>query len=162
MVLIRIKLTLAYVWYECVWRAKIRSFRMHLSHNPNPTHRVAYTCQSHFFHINTTSFPFYLAYYLYALSWDSIPLALSSSTVCCSTEKPSSSCTFLGFPASCAYFKPFQKWLYDFERHIFTLRDSYTTITKGENMYWCSKRQHNALRSGGCKLLNRIMMCKLC
>ncbi len=39
-------------------------------------------------------------------------------------------------------------------RSIFSLRDSYITITKGENIYWCSRRQHNALRAGGCKLLN--------
>ncbi len=37
----------------------------HLPHNPNPTHRVAYTRQSPFLRINTTSFRFYLAYYLY-------------------------------------------------------------------------------------------------
>ncbi len=34
--------------------------------------------------------------------------------------------------------------------HWGQLRDSYTTITKGENIYWwCSRRQHNALRAGG-------------
>ncbi len=35
----------------------------HLHHNPNPTHCVAYTHQSKFLRINTTSFCFYLAYY---------------------------------------------------------------------------------------------------
>ncbi len=45
---------------------------MHLPHNANPTHRVAYTCQSPFFHFNVTSFHFYLAYYLYTLSWDRV------------------------------------------------------------------------------------------
>ncbi len=41
------------------------------------------------------------------------------------------------------------------------LRDSYKTITKSENIYWCSRRQHSALRARGCKLLNRMMMmCK--
>ncbi len=32
--------------------------------------------------------------------------------------------------------------------HRGQLRDSYTTITKDENIYWCSRRQHNALRAG--------------
>ncbi len=41
-------------------------------HNPKPTHRIAYTCQSPFLHINTTSFCFYLGYHLYALSWDRV------------------------------------------------------------------------------------------
>ncbi len=39
-----------------------------IPHNPDLTHRIAYTCQSPFLRINTTSFHFYLAYYLYALS----------------------------------------------------------------------------------------------
>ncbi len=37
--------------------------------------------------------------------------------------------------------------------HEGQLVDSYMTITKGENIYWCSRRQHNASRAGGCKLL---------
>ncbi len=28
------------------------------------------------------------------------------------------------------------------------MRDSCTTTTKGENVYWCSRRQHNALETG--------------
>ncbi len=28
-----------------------------------------------------------------------------------------------------------------------------------QTIYWCSRRQHNALRARGCKLLNRMMMC---
>ncbi len=80
-------------------------------------------------------------------------LVLSSSTACCSSEKSSSSCTFFAFPASSAYLNPFQHWLYDFEIHLLTLRTiEGITITKGENMYWCSRRTHNALRDGGCKL----------
>ncbi len=41
--------------------------------------------------------------------------------------------------------------------HWGQLRDSYTAITKVGNIYWCSRRQHNALRARGCKLLNRMM-----
>ncbi len=47
----------------------ICSFRihtMHLPHNPNPTHCVAYTRQSQFLRINSTSC--YFAYNLFALS----------------------------------------------------------------------------------------------
>ncbi len=64
----------------------------------------------------------------------------------------SSSCTFFGFPASSACLNPLQHWLYDFEIHLLTqLRESCITITKGENMYWCSRRPHNAIRDGwGC------------
>ncbi len=82
-------------------------------------------------------------------------LVLSSSKVhaCCSSEKSSSSCTFFAFPASSVYLNPFQHWLYDFEIHLLTLRTiEGITITKGENIYWCSRRPHNALRDGGCKL----------
>ncbi len=71
---------------------------------------------------------------------------------CCSSEKSSSSCTFFGFPASSAYLNPFQQWLYDFEIHLFTLRTIEGLIHnyyKRWNMYWCSRRQHNALRAGG-------------
>ncbi len=56
----------AYIWYEHVWRAYDTQFShtydTHLPHNPNHTHRVAYTCQSPFLRINTTSF--HLVYYL--------------------------------------------------------------------------------------------------
>ncbi len=44
----------------------------------------------------------------------------------------------------------FQQWLYDFEIHIFTLTvigglvHNYYITWK---MYWCSRRQHNALRA---------------
>ncbi len=48
------------------------AYDTHLHHNPNPTHRVAYKRQSPFLRINTTSFRFYVAYYLYALSWDRV------------------------------------------------------------------------------------------
>ncbi len=44
--------------------------------------------------------------------------------------------------------------------HWGRLRDSCTTITKGENIFWCSRRQHNALRARGCTFLNRMMICK--
>ncbi len=39
-----------------------RAYDTHLPHNPNPTHREAYTHQSPFLRINTTSFHFYLPY----------------------------------------------------------------------------------------------------
>ncbi len=64
------------IWYQNCCRAYdtqfSRTYDMHLPHNPNPTHRVAYTNQSQFLRINTTSFHFYLAYNLYALSWDRV------------------------------------------------------------------------------------------
>ncbi len=40
--------------------------------NPTLGNPVAYTRQSPFLRINSTSFCFYLAYYLYALSWDRV------------------------------------------------------------------------------------------
>ncbi len=40
--------------------------------------------------------------------------------------------------------------------HWGQLRDSYTAITKGGNIYGCSRKPHSALS----KLLNRMMMCK--
>ncbi len=56
------KRTLAYIWYEYDWHAYDTKFSRaydieicwhvydtHLPHNPNPTHCVAYTRQSHFF-----------------------------------------------------------------------------------------------------------------
>ncbi len=33
--------------------------------------------------------------------------------------------------------------------HWGQLRDSNTTIKKGSNIHWCSRRKHNALRAGG-------------
>ncbi len=33
------------------------------------------------------------------------------------------------------------------------LRDSNTTIKKGSNIHWCSRRTHDALRAGGWKLI---------
>ncbi len=68
----------AYIWYKICWRAYdlqfSRTYDTLLSHNPNPnpTHRVAYTRQSTFFRINTTSFHLNLTYYLYAFSWDRV------------------------------------------------------------------------------------------
>ncbi len=78
-------------------------------------------------------------------------------------EQSSSSCTFFGFPASSAYLIPFQKWLYDFEIHIFTPR---TTEGLIHNYYkrWkhllMLKKATQCIKSQGCKLLNRMMMCK--
>ncbi len=82
-------------------------------------------------------------------------------------------CYFLSNPPAPAHSLLFQHLLHIWSlsksdcmilRSIFShrgqLRDSYTTITKDENIYWCLRRQHNALRAGGCKLLNRMMMCK--
>ena len=40
------------------------------------------------------------------------------------------------------------------------LRDSNTTIKKGSNIHWCSRRKHDALRVGGWKLLNRMKRSK--
>ncbi len=68
------KWTLAYIWFERVWHAYNTTFlgmnMIHSLHiwyastpNPNPTHRVAYSLQSPFLRINTTSLHFYLAYY---------------------------------------------------------------------------------------------------
>ncbi len=36
--------------------------------------------------------------------------------------------------------------------HWGQLRDSNTTIKKGSNIHWCSRRKHDALRAGGWKL----------
>ncbi len=44
--------------------------------------------------------------------------------------------------------------------HWGQLRDSNTTIKKGSNIHRCSRRKHDALRTGGWKLLNRIMSSK--
>ncbi len=65
----------------------------------------------------------------------------------------------LWFSSIFCIFKPFPTLTVGFW-HWGQLRDSYTTIANGENIYWCSRRPHNALRAGGCKLLNRMMMCK--
>ncbi len=49
-------------------------------------------------------------------------------------------------------FEPFPKVtmiLRSIFSHWGQLRDSYTAITKGVNIYWCSRRQHNALTAGG-------------
>ncbi len=35
--------------------------------------------------------------------------------------------------------------------HWGQLRDSNTTIKKGSNIHWCSRRKHDALRAGGVK-----------
>ncbi len=75
---------------------------------------------------------------------------------CCPCIECSSwSCTFSGFPASFADLNPFHQWLYDF-RSIFShwgqLWDSNITITKGKHIYWCSRKQHDALRDAGCQL----------
>ncbi len=40
--------------------------------------------------------------------------------------------------------------------HWGQLMDSNTTIKKGSNIHWCSRRKHDALRAGGWKLLNRM------
>ncbi len=40
--------------------------------------------------------------------------------------------------------------------HWGQLRDSNTTIKKGSNIHWCSRRKHDALRAGCWKLLNRM------
>ncbi len=64
------------------------------------------------------------------------------------------SCRFFCFPASFAYLNPFQQWLYDFENHLFTLRTiegPNTTIKKGSNIHWSSRRKHDPLRAGGWK-----------
>ncbi len=57
------------ILYKTCWHAYDTQFShtydMHLPHNPNPTHRVVYTRQSPFLRVNTMSFHFYLAYYLY-------------------------------------------------------------------------------------------------
>ncbi len=54
------------------------------------------------------------------------------------------------------YLNPFQQWLCDFEIHLFTLKIierikllRNSTIKKGSNIHWCSRRKHDALRAGG-------------
>ncbi len=44
--------------------------------------------------------------------------------------------------------------------HWGQLMDSNTTIKKGSNIQWCSRRTHDALRAGRWKHLNRIKMSK--
>ncbi len=67
----------------------------------------------------------------------------------------------LWFSSIFVYLNPFQQWLYDFEIYLFTLRDSYATITEDLNAHWSSRRKKHALRAGAWKLLNRIKMCVL-
>ncbi len=55
-------------------------------------------------------------------------------------------------------FVPFPKVTLWFEIHIFTLRDSYTTITKGGHIYWCSRRQRNAFCKGCVNLWAQLYM----
>ncbi len=62
------------------------------------------------------------------------------------------------FSSIFVYLDPFQLWLYDFEIHIFTPRDSYATITEDSNTHWCSGRQNHALRAGVWKLLKNYAL----
>ncbi len=74
-------------------------------------------------------------------------------------DKSSSSCTFFGLPASSVYLNPSKNdcmILRSIFSHWGQLRDSFTTITKGGNIYSYSRRQHNSLRAGGWTLFNRI------
>ncbi len=81
---------------------------------------------------------------------------LNSWTEHCSSDK---SCRFCSFPAF------LHIWTLSSSdcmilRSIFShwgqLMDSNTTIKKGSNIHWCSRRTHDALRAGCWKLLNRM------
>ncbi len=68
----------------------------------------------------------------------------------------------LWFSSIFCIFEPFPTvtvWFWDPSFHTKGNWGTHTVITKGENIYWCSRRQHNALRARECKLLNRMMMC---
>ncbi len=80
---------------------------------------------------------------------------LNSWTEHCSSDKSSTFCRFCSFPAF------LHIWTLSSSdcmilRSIFShwgqLRDSNTTIKKGSNIHWCSRRTHDALRAGGWKL----------
>ncbi len=84
---------------------------------------------------------------------------LNSWTEHCSSDKSSTFCRFCSFPAF------LHIWTLSSSdcmilRSIFShwgqLRDSSTTIKKGSNIHWCSRRKHDALRAGCWKLLNRM------
>ncbi len=84
---------------------------------------------------------------------------LNSWTVHCSSDKSSTLCRFCSFPAF------LHIWTLSSSdcmilRSIFShwgqLMDSNTTIKKGSNIHWCSRRKHDALRAGCWKLLNRM------
>ncbi len=84
---------------------------------------------------------------------------LNSWTEHCSSDKSSTFCRFCSFPAF------LHIWTLSSSdcmilRSIFShwrqLMDSNTTIKKGSNIHWCSRRTHDALRAGGWKLLNRM------
>ncbi len=83
---------------------------------------------------------------------------LNSWTEHCSSDKSSTFCRFCSFPAF------LHIWTLSSSdcmilRSIFShwgqLMDSNTTIKKGSNIHWCSRRKHDALRAGCWKLLNR-------
>ncbi len=80
---------------------------------------------------------------------------LNSWTEHCSSDKSSTFCRFCSFPAF------LHIWTLSSSdcmilRSIFShwgqLMDSNTTIKKGSNIHWCSRRKHDALRAGGWKL----------
>ncbi len=84
---------------------------------------------------------------------------LNSWTEHCSSDKSSTFCRFCSFPAF------LHIWTLSSSdcmilRSIFShwgqLMDSNTTIKKGSNIHWCSRRTHDALRAGCWKLLNRM------
>jgi len=60
-------------------------------------------------------------------------------------------CIFEPFPAVTMIFRSILS-------HWGQLRDSNSTIKKGSNIHWCSRRKHDALRAEGWKLLNRMEM----
>ncbi len=177
-VLIRKKLTLAYVWYERVWRANntqfLRAvdmkfvgvhmtciFRVHMI-RIYPTILILPTTQHTHAKVNfINTMSFYLAdFHEIVLHWSwAVQL---SAVLQKNPPTPAHSLVFQHLLHIWSLSKSECMILSSIFSNWEQLRDSYTTITKGENMYWCSKRQHNALKAGGCKLLNRIMMCKLC
>ncbi len=89
----------------------------------------------------------------------SLLFVLNSWTEHCSSDKSSTFCRFCSFPAF------LHIWTLSSSdcmilRSIFSLwgqlLESNTTIKKGSNIHWCSRRTHDALRAGGWKLLNRM------
>ncbi len=83
-------------------------------------------------------------------SW--VPCLFWTVELSCSSDKSSTFCRFCSFPAF------LHIWTLSSSdcmilRSIFShwgqLMDSNTTIKKGSNIHWCSRRTHDALRAGG-------------
>ncbi len=88
---------------------------------------------------------------------------LNSWTEHCSSDKSSTFCRFCSFPAF-LHILTLSSSDCMILRSIFShwgqLMDSSTTIKKGSNIHWCSRRTHDALRAGCWKLLNFFLLLK--